>query len=386
VVRALRLIQEGALDRTSAEEFASRLGVGERQLRRLFVEHVGAPPSGFAQLRRVHLAKQLIHETDLPMIEIAYASGYRSLRRFNESFRQMFGRAPATLRGRPVSGGRLSIRLAYAPPYDWDAMVGTLARRAIAGVERVDQNAYRRTMDVGGVPGAIRVTRAGEGYLRADLEFSKLDALPRIVAQVRSLFDLAADPLVLAEHFQDVPALAAPARARPGLRVPGHWDTFELVVRTILGERLTRTASNAPLHEFVLAFGEPAPNSGDGLTHYFPRLERLRHRDLSVVSITAGQATAIASYAEAALRDPTPMTSFTPIEETIDWLSALPGFDREIAVSIATRLAEPTNDVSGLSADDVARIEASRPWRAYAALHLFGAGEPDVGGAFQNAA
>jgi AraC family transcriptional regulator of adaptative response / DNA-3-methyladenine glycosylase II len=381
VVRALRLIEGGALDQMTAEDFASRLGVGARQLRRLFVEHVGAPPSAFAQSRRVHLAKQLIQETDLPMIEVAYASGYGSVRRFNEAFQLMFGRSPVALRKRPLGvaspAGVLVLHLSFAPPYDWTAMLDRLALRAIEGVESVDQNSYRRTIEVGGAKGVVDVARADDGRLRVDLRVAKLDALPEITARIRALFDLAADPLVLAKQLGSDPALTA----RPGLRVPGHWDTFELAVRTIFGERLLRPPSQAAMSAFVQAFGEPTPSPRDGLTHFFPTLERVRGSDLSLVSMTGRQAIAIRAYVEA-----TPVGSFAPIEEMIDRLSALPGFDREMAVSIATRLAEPTDDVSGLAADDVARIDACRPWRAYAALQLFGAAAPTVGGGLLHAA
>jgi AraC family transcriptional regulator of adaptative response / DNA-3-methyladenine glycosylase II len=293
VVRALRLIQGGALDQMTAEDFASRLGVGARQLRRLFIEHVGAPPRAFAQLRRVHLAKQLIQETDLPMIEVAYASGYGSVRRFNEAFQLMFGRPPAALRRRPIGltapAGVLSLQLSFAPPYDWRAMMDRLARRAIAGVERVEPNAYRRTIDVDGAKGAIDVARVDDGRLRVDLRVGRLDALPQIITRIRALFDLAADPLVLAEQLGGDAALSSLMSAKPGLRVPGCWDTFELIVRTIFGERLTRPPSPAMMREFVRAFGEPAPDSGDGLTHFFPSLRRIRGAYAALHLLEAGK-------------------------------------------------------------------------------------------------
>src|ERR1700677_2696576 len=304
VVRALRLIQGGALDQMTAEDFASRLGVGARQLRRLFVEHVGAPPTAFAQSRRVHLAKQLIQETDLPMIEVAYASGYGSVRRFNEAFQLMFGRSPVALRKRPLGvtapSGVLVLHLSFAPPYDWTAMTDMLARRAIEGVESVDKNSYRRTIHVGGSKGVVDVARVDDGRLRVDLRVAKLDILPEITARIRALFDLAADPLVLAKQLGGDSVLSSLMTARPGLRVPGHWDTFELVVRTIFGERLTRPPSHESISAFVQAFGEPTPGPRDGLTHFFPTPERVRGADLSGISMTSRQSIAIRAYVEAA--------------------------------------------------------------------------------------
>jgi AraC family transcriptional regulator of adaptative response / DNA-3-methyladenine glycosylase II len=331
------------------------------------------------------MAKQLIQETDLPMIEVAYASGYGSVRRFNEAFQLMFGRSPVALRKRPpgvtAPAGVLVLHLSFAPPYDWTAMIDVLARRAITGVESVDQNSYRRTIEVGGATGFVDVVRVDDGRLRVDLRVAKLDALPEITARIRALLDLAADPLVLTKQLGGDPVLSPLMAARPGLRVPGHWDAFELAVRTIFGERLLRPASHDPMSAFVQAFGEPAPSLREGLTHFFPTVERVRGADLSDVSMTGRQSIAIRAYVEA-----TPIGSFAPIAEVIDRLSALPGFDREMAVAIATRLAEPTDDVSGLAADEVAKIDQCRPWRAYAALQLFGAAQLAVGGGLRHAA
>jgi AraC family transcriptional regulator of adaptative response / DNA-3-methyladenine glycosylase II len=260
-------------------------------------------------------------------------------------------------------------------------MMDMLARRAIEGVESVDQNRYRRTIHVGGSKGVVDLARVDDGRLRVDLRVAKLDALPEITARIRALLDLAADPLVLVKQLGGDPALSSLMTARPGLRVPGHWDTFELAVRTIFGERLLRTPSHASMSAFVQAFGEPTPSPRDGLTHFFPTLERVRGADLSGVPMTGRQSVAIQAYVEA-----TPIGAFTPIEEATDRLSALPGFDREMAVSIATRLAEPTDDVSGLAADEIAKIDECRPWRAYAALQLLGTAQPTVGGGLLHAA
>src|SRR5690348_14809246 len=161
VSRALALIESGGLDEDDVEGLANRLGVGARQLRRLFRQHLGASPIAVAQTRRVLLAKQLIHETRLSMAEVALAAGFGSVRRFNETFLQLFGRPPATLRRRRDKVKReadaLSVRLAYRPPYDWDAMLGFLAARAIPGVEHVGEQSYRRTIAIGRHVGMIRV-------------------------------------------------------------------------------------------------------------------------------------------------------------------------------------------------------------------------------------
>ncbi len=226
VSRALALIEAGGLDDDDVEGLSDRLGVGARQLRRLFRQHVGASPIAVAQTRRVLLAKQLIHETRLPMAQVALASGFNSVRRFNETFLQLFGRAPATLRRTREherhEAGTLSVRLAYRPPYDWDAMLSFLAARAIPGVESVSANAYRRTIAIGLHCGVISVTPADKNRVDVTIRFPDMAALPQIIARVRRVFDLAADPDTIGAHLALDPALAPLLQARPACACPAH--------------------------------------------------------------------------------------------------------------------------------------------------------------------
>src|SRR5437016_4300620 len=183
VSRALALIEAGGLDDNDVEGLANRLGVGARQLRRLFHRHIGASPVTVAQTRRVLLAKQLIHETSLPMAEVALASGFNSVRRFNETFRALFGRPPATLRHLRDKGkreaGSLTVRLAYRPPYDWDAMLSFLGHRAIPRVEMVSGRSYKRSIGFGGNRGMVTVTPADGHRVEVAIRFPDLAALPQ---------------------------------------------------------------------------------------------------------------------------------------------------------------------------------------------------------------
>src|SRR5689334_19769245 len=192
VSRALALIEAGGLDEDDVERLANRLGVGARQLRRLFRQHLGASPIAVAQTRRVLLAKQLIHETSLPMTEVALAAGFGSVRRFNETFQQLYGRPPAALRRRTGSGPdkpdkahAIPLLLRYRPPYDWDAMLSFLARRAIPGMEVVSGNRYSRTVAIGCDAGILSVTPATRDRLAVEVRFPRLSALPVILARVR---------------------------------------------------------------------------------------------------------------------------------------------------------------------------------------------------------
>ena len=227
VSRALSLIEAGALDEADVETLAGRLGVGERQLRRLFRQHLGAAPVSVAQTRRVLLAKALIHETDLTMAEVALASGFGSVRRFNETFQSLYGRPPSALRRRKerVGDGGVRLSLPYRPPYDWDAMLAALAARGDA----IEGRMWSRMLDsaLDGAVGRVCVTpeRTGqvEARVQVRVETSDLRVLPAVLARVRRVFDLSADPHAIARDLSVDAALKDSVRARPGLRLPGDW-------------------------------------------------------------------------------------------------------------------------------------------------------------------
>jgi AraC family transcriptional regulator of adaptative response / DNA-3-methyladenine glycosylase II len=401
VARALSLIEEGALDDADVEGLADRLGVGERQLRRLFRKHLGASPVAVAQTRRVLLAKQLIHETRLPMAQVALAAGFGSVRRFNETFQQLYARPPASLRrlggpDQPVGHGEaVLLTLPYQPPYDWDAMLAFLRLRAIPGVEREDAGRYERTLAIGGAAGVIRVEPAAKSRLAVSVRFPRISALPTIIARVRRVFDLAADPVAIANHLGQDPALAPLVAARPGLRVPGAWDGFELAIRAILGQQITVTAARGLAAKLVAAHGERLPEglAAEGLTHVFPSPQRLLGADFAALGMPKARAAALKAMTEAVAADPLIFGPRRSLEDAVSALKALPGIGEWTAQYIAMRElrepdAFPAADIGLMRAlaDETgrrpspaelsARAEAWRPWRAYAALHLWSSEAP----------
>lgn len=403
VSRALALIETGALDAADVGGLADRLGMGERQLRRLFRQHLGASPIAVAQTRRVLLAKQLIHETRLPMAEVALAAGFGSIRRFNETFLALYGRPPRALRGDGAEisaqdGSALSLQLAYRPPYDWDAIIGFLRLRAIPGVESVESGSYARSIAIGQDRGVLMVRPAAAHRLAVDIYFPRLSALPMIIARVRRLFDLAADPLAIGAQLSQDPALAPLVAARPGLRVPGAWDGFELAIRAILGQQISVAAATALAGKIAAAYGEPLPADIQGLaagvTHVFPQAAALAGMDLARIGMPRARAAALSSLAAAVLADPLVLSARRSLDTAIAQLKALPGIGEWTAQYIAMReLREPDafphGDIGLMRAladadgqrpsatELLARAEAWRPWRAYAALHLW-TGENDA--------
>jgi AraC family transcriptional regulator of adaptative response / DNA-3-methyladenine glycosylase II len=394
VARALALIEMGAMDETRVDTLAGRLGVGERQLRRLFQQHLGASPIAVAQTRRVLLAKQLIHETSLPMTEIALAAGFGSLRRFNETFLTIFGKPPTALRrsaGDEVSAGangEVNLLLRYRPPYDWAAMLDFLRVRAIAGVESVGAEVYRRTIGLEGEQGIVTVEPAGGNALRAVIQFPILSALPQIIARLRRLFDLSADPDAIAGHLSNDPTLAPLVAARPGLRVPGAWDGFELAVRAVLGQQITVPGAIRLAGKLTASFGAPLHNPQPNLTHVFPEPAALAGADLTILGMPRSRALCLSSLAAAAASDPNIFSAGRSLEGAIARLRTLPGIGEWTATYIAMRQlrepdAFPAADIGLMRAmandmgerpragELLARAEPWRPWRAYAAQHLW---------------
>ena len=393
VSRALRLIADGALDEAESEALAARLGLGERQLRRLFVQHLGASPAAVARARRVHFAKRLVDETELSMTEIALCAGFRSIRQFNHAIRETFGRSPSELRRRRSShrragNGRLVLRLAYRPPLEWRPLLEFFRRRAIPGVEAVEGETYRRTIECDDTAATIEITPV-EGAPRLELGIDRgaVSGLIRIVERVRRMFDLNADPLHIAAAFGGDPVLGTRVGARPGLRVPGAWNGFELAVRAVLGQQVTVRAATTLAGRLVARFGRPIDNPGRGLTHLFPRPQALAGADLGSIGLTAARAETIRGLARAVASGDLRLEAPLGLAEVVARLAALPGIGEWTAQYIAMRAcgepdAFPAADLglrrslangNGMpSARALAGLsEAWRPWRSYAAIHLW---------------
>ncbi len=407
VSRAMALIAAGALAEGPVDALAARLGIGERQLRRLFRRHLGATPQAIAQTRRVLFAKQLITDTTLPMTEVALAAGFGSTRRFNDTFRTLYGRPPGRLRRAGVTethASAIDLILAFKPPYDWDALIGFLAARAIRGVESVRPDSYTRSIALGGAVGTVTVRpAAGRAGLAATIRFPVVTALPAIVARLRHLFDLGADPSVIGAHLATDPTMARLVAARPGLRVPGAWDGFELAVRGILGQQITVGAATALAGKLVATYGVTLPPANDpalaGLTHVFPSPERLAEAGdiAATIGMPGRRAAAIVALAQAAAADPRLFQPGRGLDEAIALLCALPGIGAWTAQYIAMRAlrepdAFPAGDIGLLRAMATpagrptpgglaAHAAAWRPWRAYAALHLWASDAAGGGGA-----
>jgi AraC family transcriptional regulator of adaptative response / DNA-3-methyladenine glycosylase II len=367
VNRALRLINEGALDNGSTAQLADRLGLTDRHLRRLFLEHVGVPPIVVAETRRLLFAKKLITETHLAFADIAFASGYRSLRRFNEAFRDTYQRSPTELRRlRPPDGGAQSaieLKLNYRPPYDWNAFLHFVGRRAIAGLEVVRDDCYRRN-------GISVRHNARENCLVASIDADSVSKLRPAVEQIRFFFDLRANSGEIAAHLRKSPALKGIVARSGGLRLPGCWDPFELAVRAILGQQVTVRGASTLAARLVEQFGPP-------------RADRLADSDLAAIGLPEARAESLRALARAVCDGSVRLDGSATGAEVIESLCAVRGIGPWTANYIAMRALGdpdvfPASDLGLLKAAGVSSprrlemmAEAWRPWRSYAALYLW---------------
>lgn len=398
VSRALALISQGELDEEGLESFAERLGIGDRQLRRLFHHHLGASPVAVAQTRRVLFAKQLLHETQLPMAQVALASGFGSVRRFNELFLELFQRPPSALRssmkrtgGSPPRSAGVTVQLHYRHSYDWNAMCAHLSARAIDGVERLDDTGYSRSVRHEGEAGTIHVAPGKKNSLAVTIQFPRVKSLAALVGRVRRMFDLDADVATIGPQLSRDPLLAKLISARPGLRTPGAWDGFELAVRAILGQQVTVVAARRLAGKLVKVCN--AQTRDAALPLLFPEPAEVIAADLGALGMPGARKATLIAMAKAALKDPSLFDPLSTVEATVARLREIPGVGEWTAQYIALRAARepdafPASDVGLLRgaarrdgtrptpAELLERAERWRPWRAYAAQHLWTGATP----------
>jgi AraC family transcriptional regulator of adaptative response / DNA-3-methyladenine glycosylase II len=388
VSRALRLIGESGLEEGGVEGLAERLGVGSRHLRRLFMQHLGATPSTVAHTRRLQFAKRLIDETAMPMNQIAIASGFGCVRRFNATIFGTYRRTPTQIRRlarlkdvQPEN--QYVFRLRFRPPYNWHGMLEFLALRSTPGVEIVSNNCYSRSISLNGNPGWFEVSLDGnDPALVTRVHFPDPRSLFVIIERVRRMFDLNADWDAIAATLRSDPILASAVNAKPGMRLPGCWDPFELAVRAILGQQVSVKGTTTLAGRIARAFGEPL-DSINVLTHLFPTAEALIKADFGSIGLPKARAESIRALALAVHRGEIRFDGVLDSETFIRHLMRVPGIGNWTAQYVAMRAlgdpdAFPSGDIALLRNSGVAttkdldaRAEAWRPWRAYAAIHVW---------------
>lgn len=371
VTRALALIDSGALDEQDIDAFAARLGVSVRHLNRLFAEHVGASPRAVAATRRLHFAKRLIDASNMPMHDVAIASGYGSVRQFNDDVRRTWQRSPRELRRlrAPATGNGLQLQLAARAPFAGNAVLDWLAARLVPGVESIEQDEYRRRLAEGSV--RIRPTESG---IRISLEGISPQDIPAQVERARKLFDLSCDPAAISDVLARDPVLARLQKAKPGLRIPGCRDPFELAVRCVLGQQVSVKAANTLMHRLVNEFGEGlgVPPSADLAGMPLERIGLPGKRAETVRALAAHAARGELDFDDpAALREQMlaisgigPWTTEYVCLRAAGDPDAFPAGDLGLRKALANGAPLPEREL-------MKRAEAWRPWRGYAAILLW---------------
>ena len=386
---AVELIEDGTLEHGGIEALAARIGITSRHLRRVFDAEFGASPIDYAQTYRLLLAKRLLTDTSLPIIDVALASGFGSVRRFNALIRTRYRMPPSRLRrdAAPASlPHAMRFELAYRPPYDWEMLLAFLGARAIAGVEGVDPRGYHRTLAVanraGRNTGWISVNHAPRRHaVIVNVSASLARAVPIVLSLVRQAFDLSCDPAPILAQLRDL------AEATPGLRVPGTCDGFELAVRAVIGQQVSVASARTMLGRLARAFG--APLTGEcpgGLELVFPSAETLAActvDGLRAIGLTSARARTLIDLARTIAAGDIVLSPGVDVERTRAALESIRGIGRWTSGYIAMRAlgwpdAFPDNDLCVLramretgAASVRARSDAWRPWRAYAVMHLW---------------
>jgi AraC family transcriptional regulator of adaptative response / DNA-3-methyladenine glycosylase II len=394
--RALRMIDAGALDDQSIEDFAERLGLGARHLRRLVKSALGVAPNRLALARRTGFARGLIEGSNLAMTEVAAASGFGSLRRFNDVVQKEFGASPTQLRanaGQPSVNGGMALTLRARGALDWPSLLGFYADRTIPGVETVRDGRYVRAFRTGEGVVLLDIGQAGLGAIAAAVTGAQVGELYAVTGRIRRALDLDTDTQSVAKALAADKKLAPALAKTAGLRLPGAWDPFELAVRAMLGQQISVKAARTLAGRIVARFGEPLPQSLTllGVTHAFPTakaLARAEAADIMALGLTAARAKALLGLARAAAKDEGLFAPARSLDVLVERFCALDGVGPWTAHYIALRAfgesdAFPGSDLGlrkayGLltgalpTAQELERAAARwSPWRGYAAQLLW---------------
>src|SRR6266571_1191565 len=366
---ATQRIAAGALNDRSVAELAGELGVSERHLRRALEREIGVSPLGLAQTHRLLLAKRLLVDTDLSVTRVAFASGFQSLRRFNASFREQYGMPPSAVRRKTIVAPRpaaaLHLTLAYRPPLAWDALLDTLRAVATPGVEVFAGRRYGRTVRIAGHSGAVFAEDAPGNHVAVEVTPSLVPVLMPLIAGLRRLFDLDAEPAVVDAHLA-LGGLGALVERRSGVRLPGALDGFEVALQLLLRGR-------GCLGRVTAALGDPLESGVPRLTHLAPNAGRIAEAGVARLvrlGVPPRRAAAVIALARAVVGGQLRLEPGSDVAATRRALLDLGGIGERLATWIVMRALYWPDAFFSKDRALLGRAEAWRPWRAYAAMHL----------------
>ncbi len=378
VQRALRLMDASALEELSIQDLAGKLDIGERWLRELFQQQLGASPQKILLSKKLDIARGLLDSTHLSITDIAFSSGFQSLRRFNEAFKTRFHKTPSVFRKAPQAGGHHRIHLSYRPPYAWPNMIRYFQARAIPGMEQVEGASYQRLFTHGQIRGWFKVTPGPKHTLAIEFNLNKNWNLLELTARLKNIFDLDADPMMIDTALQEDPQLLPYLNQYPGLRIPGCWDGFELAVRAIVGQRISVKAAHTILTRMVSLFGEKQHLDPTlALRHFFPTPEAILTADLSKIGLTQARVASLKALAHAVADQSLTLDGTADESETRKKLLSIKGIGPWTVEYIAMRALKnpdgfPESDLELQKKIKRLQLDPKKwaPWRAYAAILL----------------
>ncbi|GAW48666.1 MULTISPECIES: DNA-3-methyladenine glycosylase 2 [unclassified Nocardioides] len=393
--RAMRLIADGVVDREGVEGLAARVGYTPRHLTRILNGELGAGPLALARAKRAQTARVLIETTELTYADIAFASGFSSIRQFNETIREVYAASPTDLRGRRGVGrpttGSITMRLAVRTPYAGHALLGFLATRAVPGVEAAGEGWYARTLSLPHGSGTVRleipdVTEPGQtAFVTAAFALEDLRDTAAATERVRRMLDADCDPLAVGDAFAGDPVIGPLVRALPGLRVPGHVDGHEIAVRAVLGQQVSVAGARTVAARLVERHGRRVAHPVMGLTHLFPDAATLAGLAPEDLPMPRSRGRALIALCAALASGDLALDRGPDRNDVRRALLEIPGIGPWTADYIALRaLGHPDvflptdigirDALAGLGRDPSSAAELAegwRPWRSYAQLHLW---------------
>jgi AraC family transcriptional regulator, regulatory protein of adaptative response / DNA-3-methyladenine glycosylase II len=379
IQRAIRLMDCFATEEFPISELAVKLGVSERWLRELFQQQVGVSPSAILMSRRLDIARNLLDQSTLSITEIAFSSGFQSLRRFNDAFKTRFQKSPRAFRKAPLSKAALRLQLSYRSPYAWDKMLLFLKNRALPQLEWVNDNSYQRLITYGDIRGWFKATQNQQGKIEVEFKLNKTANIMEFVARLKNIFDLDCDPMAIENNLKQDSQLTSFLNQHQGLRIPGCWDGFELAVRAIIGQKISVKAARTVLSRLVENCGESQSlDESITLTHFFPTPENILGADLSQLGLTQSKILTLQELARQVMNKNLLLDGTENLEEVCRKLLAIKGIGRWTVEYIAMRALRNPNAFPATDLElqkKISRLQLNpekwAPWRAYGAILLW---------------
>ncbi len=379
VQRAIRMMDYFALEELSIKGIAEKLGIGERWLRELFQQQVGANPQTILIAKKLDIARNLLEDSSLTITDIAFSSGFQSIRRFNDAFRARFKKPPNSFRKQPLSEGDLRFQLSYRPPYAWDSVIDFLSNRAIAGVELVENDSYQRLISYGETRGWFQAKLAQNNKIEFVVKLSKHANILELIARLKNIFDLDADPMAIENDLAKDKKLKPLLEQHRGLRIAGSWDGFELAVRAIVGQKISVKAARTALNRIVNICGEKQTfDPSLQLEYFFPTPKNILAADLSSVGLTSSKIETLKSLAAAVENKTLVLDGTEDFDDTCRKLLSIKGIGLWTVEYIAMRAlknpdAFPETDLELQKKISYFQLNPKNwtPWRAYGAILLW---------------